>query len=204
VFEVDRGPHRRTYAGEEECRALANWLNQNGQTPAGLRIQSLLTFAHVLSQAAPVVVGDREARDLKEVVSSLHRAWKSLPHGQGVARAESLRRLAKSVGVPKVRVRVKVKFAGAGPARRLFLVLAADSVEGEAVLSVLRLSQKGILDRVRKCPCCGRWFFARFRHQHFCETKCQQKQYRTSESWKAHRREWAREYYRTKLKPNVK
>lgn len=195
----ERSPPR-TYAGQEECRPLVDWLNQNGQTDAGLRIQSLLTFAYVLSKNASGLVGPSGTLDLEEAISSLYRAWKSLPGDKGVARAESLRRLAKSVGVPKVSVSVKVKFEGTGLARRLYLVLAADRAEGEAVLTILRLNQEGISDRVRKCPSCGTWFFARFRHQQFCKTKCQQKSYRTSEGWKAHRRDWARKHYREYLR----
>ena len=194
----DRRTQPRTYSGEEECQLLVDWLNQNGKTPAGLRIQALLTFAHLLSQAGPDAMGDGETRDLKEAVSYLHRAWVSIPYGPGVERAEALRRVAKRVEVPKIRGRLSVKFQGAGATRRLALVLASDTVEGEAVLTVLRLSQGRVVDRVKKCPCCGKWFFSRFLHQQFCEFKCQQKSYRAGEEWKGRRREWARQNYALK------
>lgn len=78
----------------------------------------------------------------------------------------------------------------------------------KAVLRMVRLGQQGVLDRVQQCLKCETWFFARFRHQRFCSVKCQQSHYKSSEAWKAHRREWARVYYsnncRKKRMPNIK
>ena len=187
MLDKNAGLRLRTYTGEEECRPLVEWLNRHGQTPAGLRIQAWLSFLHVLSEAEPSVAGAVGTRDLKEVIAALAK-------GQG-SRAESLRRLLKDPGLPKNRLRVKVKFECVGETRRVVPVIAADTVEGEAQLTALRISQKGVLDRVKKCPRCGTWFFARFQHQRFCKTKCQQKHYRDSDAWKAKRRVWMRDYY---------
>lgn len=199
MLDNSDSPRLRTYTGEEECRALVEWLNRYGQTPAGLRIQAWISFLHVLSEAAPSLAGAVGTLDLKEVIAALAK-------GQG-SRAESLRRLLKDPGLPKVRIHVKVKFEGVEETRRVVPVITADTVEGEALLTALRISQKGVLDRVRKCPRCGKWFFARFRHQRFCHQECQQKHYRDSEAWKEHRREWMRDYYRTnraKEMPGIK
>lgn len=195
----ERGHHAqlRTYTGEEECQALVDWLNRDGRKRAGLRIQTWLSFLHVLSEAAPSLGGAPGILDLEKVIAALAK-------GQGGSRTESLRRLLRSVGVPKVHVRVRIKFEDVGGTRRVVPVIAADTVEGEALLTVLRISQKGVLNRVRKCPRCGRWFFARFRHQRFCQLTCQQKHFRDSEAWKEHRREWMRDYYRKKQMPNIK
>jgi hypothetical protein len=55
--------------------------------------------------------------------------------------------------------------------------------------------QVGELTRLRRCSQCQKWLFARFRHQTFCSTKCQQKNYTQSDAWKAHRRAYMRRYY---------
>ena|SRR2546428_766553 len=67
--------------------------------------------------------------------------------------------------------------------------------ESQAVLDLVQLVQKGFVDRLRICPC-GTWFFARFSHQKFHNTECQQSFYRSSEQWKASRRVYQREYRR--------
>jgi hypothetical protein len=66
---------------------------------------------------------------------------------------------------------------------------------GEALQVMLKLTQIGYLNRLRHCAHCGKWLYARFRHQSFCSVKCQQKQYAQSEEWKTHRRAYMRRYY---------
>lgn len=65
----------------------------------------------------------------------------------------------------------------------------------EALELILKLTQLGELNRLRHCQHCQKWLFARFRHQTFCSTKCQQKTYTQSSEWKAHRRAYMRGYY---------
>jgi hypothetical protein len=65
----------------------------------------------------------------------------------------------------------------------------------EALELILKLTQVGELTRLRRCTQCQKWLFARFRHQTFCSTKCQQKNYTQSDTWKAHRRAYMRRYY---------
>jgi hypothetical protein len=72
----------------------------------------------------------------------------------------------------------------------------------EAVETILRITQIGSLTRLRRCAHCGKWLYAKFRHQNYCSTECQQKNYTQSDQWKAHRREYMRNYYqRTWTKP---
>jgi hypothetical protein len=66
---------------------------------------------------------------------------------------------------------------------------------GQALQVMLKLTQIGYLNRLRHCAHCGKWLYARFRHQSFCSVKCQQKQYTQSEEWKTHRRAYMRRYY---------
>jgi hypothetical protein len=65
----------------------------------------------------------------------------------------------------------------------------------EALELILKLTQVGDLTRLRRCTECQKWLFARFRHQTFCSTKCQQKNYTQTDTWKAHRRAYMRRYY---------
>ena len=76
--------------------------------------------------------------------------------------------------------------------------------DGRALQMILDLARAGYLNRLRRCSHCRRWLYAKFRHQHFCSTKCQQKHYTQSEEWKAHRREYMRHYYQLTAKPDVK
>jgi hypothetical protein len=67
--------------------------------------------------------------------------------------------------------------------------------DSDAVLDLLELARQGLLERLKQCPC-GRWIWARFSHQRFCSSKCRERDFRSSEKWKEHRRQKAREYYR--------
>ena len=63
-----------------------------------------------------------------------------------------------------------------------------------ALQMILDFARAGYLDRLRPCSCCHKWLYAKFRHQTFCSTKCQQKYYARSGEWKKKRREYMRWY----------
>jgi hypothetical protein len=65
----------------------------------------------------------------------------------------------------------------------------------EALELILRLTQIGYLNRLRRCPRCRKWLYARSRQQTYCSVKCQQQTFTQTEGWKAHRREYMRQYY---------
>ena len=71
---------------------------------------------------------------------------------------------------------------------------------GEALQIILKLTQIGYLTRLRHCAYCHKWLYARFRHQVFCSTKCQQGHYTKSEQFKAHRRRYMRDRYQSLIK----
>jgi hypothetical protein len=60
---------------------------------------------------------------------------------------------------------------------------------------ILKLTQIGYLTRLRRCTQCQKWLYAKYRHQNFCSTKCQQKNYTQSPEWKAYRRRYMRDRY---------
>jgi hypothetical protein len=68
--------------------------------------------------------------------------------------------------------------------------------EERAAMHMVRLSELGLLERVRPCAWCTSWFFARFRHQNYCKRQCQQKAYAVSPKWQKHRREYMQNYRR--------
>jgi hypothetical protein len=71
---------------------------------------------------------------------------------------------------------------------------------GEALQMILKLTQIGYLTRLRHCAFCQQWLYARFRHQVFCSTECQQNHYTKSEQFKAHRRRYMRDRYQKLVK----
>jgi hypothetical protein len=69
-----------------------------------------------------------------------------------------------------------------------------DMDDGAAIQLILDLARAGYLTRLRRCQCCRKWLYARFKHQGYCSTKCQQKHYSQSPDWKAKRRDYMRKY----------
>ncbi|MBZ5641595.1 MAG: hypothetical protein LAO19_02445 [Acidobacteriia bacterium] len=67
-----------------------------------------------------------------------------------------------------------------------------DRAQSLALRELLELASRGLLGHVKKCERgeCGRWFFARFRHQRFDSKKCQLEVFRSSPEWKQKRREY--------------
>jgi hypothetical protein len=72
--------------------------------------------------------------------------------------------------------------------------------QGLALVKLLHLADKGLLMRVRKCAWqeCLRWYFARFEHQEFCSTRCQQQAARSTHAWKEKRKDYMRRLRRAK------
>jgi hypothetical protein len=76
--------------------------------------------------------------------------------------------------------------------------------EEDVVLRILELAKQGNLHRIRKCRYCGNWFFARVRHGNYCQRKCQQANFRTSEAFLAKRRKYMRKYRRDETLRNIR
>lgn len=82
----------------------------------------------------------------------------------------------------------------------------ADLSEWNAVLAVMRLSDRGLLLRIRRCAAadCRRWYYAKFPHMRFHSESCKQRHKRSSEAFKAHRREYMKKYYRENVSGPLK
>jgi hypothetical protein len=71
-----------------------------------------------------------------------------------------------------------------------------DPSEAQAIVYLLDVAALGLIDRIRQCGWCTTWFFARFKHQRFCKTACQQNGYAKTPGWRKHRRDYMRKYRR--------
>ena len=65
---------------------------------------------------------------------------------------------------------------------------------GKALQQIERLSEKGLLDRIRRCQICGRWLFAKHRRQRFCKDSCREKAFRKTPDGRAKRAKYMRKY----------
>lgn len=59
--------------------------------------------------------------------------------------------------------------------------------EGDAFQRIVELSERGLVDRVRRCQQCQKWFFARVERKHHCSRKCLLKSFSQSKEFKARR-----------------
>ena len=75
--------------------------------------------------------------------------------------------------------------------------------EAQAASFVISLAVAGKTEKLRACDC-GKWFVGRTHTQLFCSAKCRVRHFKSSEKWKAHHRDYMRDYYRLKMSGKVK
>jgi len=85
-------------------------------------------------------------------------------------------------------------------------VIDPETTEGLTAFALLSLYLTGKLDRLKQCKQCEWWFYARFKHQQFCNDpmkKCQWNHYHTPEWRKKHREQNQRHQaaYRQRMVP---
>lgn len=67
--------------------------------------------------------------------------------------------------------------------------------EGDAVLSALRLAERGLLNRVRLCERCSlRWIFAKHKNYRFCGNDCRETYYTSTPEYRESKKRQMREY----------
>jgi hypothetical protein len=197
----------RTYAGEVEADHLIEWLNRPGNSAAGKRITSLLNDIREIARLLrnPEYFGTwhwnlpKEPRpgvvalsyeEYLEIRMRLRNINKRLARYRFWPKLEEfpLPRKMQMLYRNDPAVRWRSDFRGAVSD---FLFTEQDAVRG-----IVELYAQNYLGRVRPCDSCRKWFFARFGHQLFCSTKCQQQSYRSKPAWKEHRRKWMRDHRR--------
>jgi hypothetical protein len=80
-------------------------------------------------------------------------------------------------------------------------VAEMNQLEWQAARCVIHLAEHSLLDRIRRCEHCSRWFYARVSHKCYCSTKCQQDHFRANPKFKAKRKKYALKYYHEVLSP---
>lgn len=84
---------------------------------------------------------------------------------------------------------------GAGWIQLHFRPLGPNPDEAYFIHGLLELTHYNLHRRLRRCQWCKRWLFAHFSSHKFCSQQCRKTHRERSESYKAYRREKARETY---------
>ena len=173
------------YIGEVEGRVLANWLNTHRGKKDYKRLVRLIRNIEWLRDAWPLPSSDLTAsvseytNRRREIVREFGRFR---PHPVILQHSEE-----KPGNLTRASLRRK-------PGVIRFLLQYGPGGIGEAVMHIARLAEGNLLNRVRECDECKRWFYARFRHQRNCSTPCQQAHFRSSKAWKESRKIYMRKY----------
>lgn len=199
--------HGRTYSGEKEARDIIGWLN----------FRQRKEFEHVYEQLAGKGSLYHEQRRVAEILRLYERERIDWEKRFGDHDKDSTRRpFEKKKPLPASRklerlLRRYTFYPRFFPMGRL-LSFAWQPVrpdhpdrygEVSAIADLAKLAEKDLLGHLRECPC-GKWFWARFSHQRFCSSKCRESEFRSSDKWKEHRRQKAREYYQLHKSGKVK
>jgi ribosomal protein S27AE len=187
----------RLYRGEAEATQLSCWLEKTQGTARNRRVDRLIRLIHRLLSTFqfPVHVQYEEL---------LPRKQRSFPIPSLTKEAEELsgelrRCLAAYRFSPTF---VCVSSTGSAimywrPVGRVSKDFLDDQGqlpygEAQAVSDIVHMAEIGCIDRVRRCLNCGKWFFAQFLHRWYCTSKCQQKAYRATPTYKQNKRDYMR------------
>ena len=193
---------RRAYAGEDGSKRLVDWLNEKPMTKPQLRVLEILRLYNDLCQQWKITRNAKRKSDATEM-----RAVRTGSDKDYYDRMNELQRRLRHYTYFPMILPIgpieQVHWCPASNAKKYSHGWSIDYDDKWAVMDLARIAEIGLLGRLRECTC-GRWIWARFSHQQHCSSKCREKYFRSSESWKAHRREKAREYYWLRKNKNVK
>jgi hypothetical protein len=201
----------RTYSGEKEARDIVGWLNfQLFEDEATRRAWRLI------EEVEGKRINRRRQQDriikILRLYGQSRIEWEER-HGISSRTSNSKKKKSASQEL-KRRLRHYTFYPQFFPLGKLlsFAWMSTrpdhpDASEGyddvSAIADLAKLAEKDLLGHLRECLC-GRWIWARFSHQRFCSAKCREREFRSSEKWKEHRRQKAREYYRLHKSGKVK
>jgi hypothetical protein len=193
------------FQGEKEGNPLSEWLRaQPKRSKAYQRIETILKLLN------EIVRIESEAREHHGWTTARVSQWRKLglgivfAHGkhQDVARLKAAlnKQLQTYPGFP-----VLSHIATTGTPEITHGVASKQIRPSEvgALNAVLSLARQGLLDRMRQCQQCNRWFFARFQHQLSHDSKCRIKHSRSTEQAKEKHRQRMRDYYKLHKTKNV-
>lgn len=203
---------KRTYWGHDVAGLLIQWLNQTTGTARNRRIVDLLDHISTYIHATEKAAGLHRSSPKNAGSDSFWWDGKKMPAGGFLATQNpEIDRSAKAIVVTLRRYVLRAELVGCYADRPLFAwrpptknrITSADRIciqatpprvsvfftEGDAVRRIVELCHEGLIERVRLCAC-GIWFYAKFSHSKFHTVACQQKAYRDSPAWRAHRCEY--------------
>jgi hypothetical protein len=196
---------RRRYEGGEDGFFLAGWLLLYGDTPEGRQVICLIRDLQRLMAIWPNIsfreeMAKFEARFKDEAASN---AFVNELRKQPV-RTENRNlepnRLARRIDARLKRLFAPPTFIGFTSEGRKKLALFWRFPRPRFMRAGLiaepleNLGRLGLLERIRQCPSCGRWLFARFERERFCSGPCREKAFRASPEGKGKRRDYMRRY----------
>ena len=176
---TERAPHE--FAGQQEAKALVEWLNDREPQRIGAERDERRSEAKTRKHIAQLV------QDLNGSAETYLREGKP-----DTALAEKIdKELSRyTLRVKTFQVQDQSKYKTFAEPKWMFAwYSSAGTRAAEMIFRIVRLGERGLLGRVRRCTRCEKWFYAKFNHQRFCGKKCQLQHYQTSEEWKARRRE---------------
>jgi len=179
----------REFAGEFEAGRLIIWLRVN-EYGAEKRI---------------IRPSDDQTSEFRRVHKILVLAKKALALGRSSRSTEASKkseraRLLQQIEFHLRRYNFRLRVGDSlGPDWTERYLRPIDPSEAQAVVYLLNLAELGLIDRIRQCGWCTTWFYARFKHQRFCKTECQQSAYAKTTDWREHRRDYMRKYRREQL-----
>jgi hypothetical protein len=197
-----------SFLGEEDGKALAEWLNQKSSGVARRQVTGLINDFRELRRLMP---HEKSFFDFETAVKSAtsHKGMLRTPvfslADKDLTPSVEFRRKLRAIDAQLSRHKMRPRIVlGHAKVLNTSMPRTRTAYEWEwyygrnpatkAVHQLMKLEEQGLLERVRQCVCCGRWLFARFIHQRFCGQPCQLKAYKSSEDWKEHRRKWLKQH----------
>lgn len=178
-----RPPHK--FAGQQEGAELAQWLNNKELPRIGATDKELRN---------ELGAEGRTRKRISQLIQDLTKSAETFIRegGPDTALNERIdRQLSRyTLKVKTVHVQDEGKYKTFAEPKWLFGWYSDSGARvAEMIFLIVRLGERGLLGRVRKCSRCEKWLYAKFNHQRFCGKKCQLAHYQNSEEWKKRRRE---------------
>lgn len=205
-----RGTKRR-YPGENQAYLLVQWLNQVSDA-SRKRLAAIIENGKELIALGSGEFPTANINPYNPGVSGSKTAFANFRRAHRLV--STINQLLRGMGMfPRFNQLIgtswRVSWIHTRNRHRLYMPIVhgsnVDDIpfgESDAMSSLLRLAEQGRLNRLRKCAC-GQWFYARFNHQRFCAQPCQQRDFRTTDEFRAYRRKYMRTY-RTRLAEMVR
>ncbi len=208
-----RASATREYQGEDVAAPLVNWLNITTDKEGRQRIINVVSlFLRLCLQTAetkPDVYEEqdghwyeRDSPDSKkrdELEEELEKAlvfYRMVPYVDVLRQGQDV--VTGWTPIPGSKLDRDMHRASElnwkALSKEHFNLLGAQMGESGALKKALQLFESSLIWKIWRCRC-GRFFFAKFRHQRFCSQKCRTAEFQSSEDARKKRNEYARMLY---------